>query len=1387
MSGDGGARSVAEGGALVSQANGMTTVLNSFGGHLGDQRHRELFPLPLCAEVPRQPGLSCSARRRRARVRETVEATNSVISVLNEMYAPSHDGDFCSSSCTAAQQAAQHEVFKATARCQLPAKILTEREAVKELLQQSLSYDGTEATTTTVRPYERGLVSMPSGGHSAVKLDSVLDDSGRDIVEDPARCMLLSAEEWGQVAEEQAGFTPYMDSKLKGDPLLYCSFVKDLIDSGMVEFTSAPQDLVTPFFVVKKTGRLRLILDCRGVNRRFRPPPPMALGSGSSWSQLSIEKGDCLFTAQSDIKDYFYSLQLPSSLRPLFSLPAIPTACLTRWSVGRDLWDGLDREGWVFPMLRVVPMGWNWAMYLAQRVHQHQAMIGAGLTFDRVLVDNKPAPDLSTGEPVILPYADNLNVAGIDRDKVQAAKDGAVARLRSLGFLVHEEIDASDVVQSLGFLVDGRRGTVTPIPDRLSRVIQCCQWLARRPRVTTKAVQKILGHCVHFMMLNRGLLSIMRSLYDFVQRSGPGRHRLWTNAAREAGWLAQLLRICSADLTKPWSERVTASDASLSGIAVCSRSSNKLEVREVGKTHEGWRFKGTAPERRPRSVLVEPGDPFEDIATVKPVSIPEPDPFELNADFSEVPKAFMDPAEWHLSFAQHMQFPEHITLLEGRGIVAALRHKARTLEAFGKRQLHLNDNLGMVLAVDKGRSASMGLLRVCRRLLCLQVALGATLVCRWIPSEWNVADSGSRRWEDLRKSDAVGCVNSRSRCGGASASPSTFCRSQGDAAVAGLSGSPETKLRARFPSSDSGNFGTGFEGCKSSEEAEISASDSFSSAVSGTDSLGTGSNFNGSIQRLQAEGPNISEFREGFQAEHPRCDQVRQCLLHLSQSHVRRRLRHWRRHKKLGSCPGCLPRLFPQGNAAKIAEGVARMEQAGSGKNAASSPMATNCSTHHQSIAKRSSPSSARYHADVCSISSARGGSGTTPRRSRKPNSSASSFYFESPSRRKTRKLKDWASQRDSNAGQHNDPLSRKHVEKPLQREDKRQPLAAGLQRPAKSVAGGTSSPGAAKQLRSPLPTAALRSVARPVEPLANSQGNQNAGALGERQVCEAVRSSRTCQSGVPEAARNSSGTCPESKSRVSQGGPKTFLSQRGRTDKWIVELFSGTAHFSQACARSGINAIAYDIAYGSDCDVLNEQVLASINRFIESHQVILVWMGMPCHSWSRARRSDGGPPPLRDDAANLMGYPHLSPSDRHKVQMGNKLLLQTFLFALQFLRANIPWVIENPWSSRCWLTEAFQELQAKGARLKQVDFCQYHVPWRKSTGLLCFRCDAFASVLKCCHTKHGRCSASGHRHLILAGKDSQGCWWTRRAQPYPVAFCNSVAEVLASTHKDVG
>ena len=58
-----------------------------------------------------------------------------------------------------------------------------------------------------------------------------------------------------------------MDVVLKHDPAKYVQFAHTLYLGGLIGFTDQPKDLMTPFFGAKKSGKLRLVLDCRGINQ----------------------------------------------------------------------------------------------------------------------------------------------------------------------------------------------------------------------------------------------------------------------------------------------------------------------------------------------------------------------------------------------------------------------------------------------------------------------------------------------------------------------------------------------------------------------------------------------------------------------------------------------------------------------------------------------------------------------------------------------------------------------------------------------------------------------------------------------------------------------------------------------------------------------------------------------------------------------------------------------------------------------------------------------------------------------------------------------------------------------------------------------------------------
>ena len=1062
-------------------------------------RWRDLFPLPVCDPVLGKKGMSTSARRRRCRVNRVVTETNDAIGVLNEIYAAPSDRNF-PDVCTRSQQLSQHRIFKQIARMDHGNLTCKEREAViEELLQSSPAYSGQEPTT--VRTFDRSLVSVPCSESARVPAAGLLDDMGRETVEDPSRCMLLSDEEWGEVSEANKDFRPYMDVKLQHSAKEYEGFVKDIYDAGMVEFIDRPRDLVTPFFVAKKSGQQRLVLDCRGVNRRFRQPPAMSMSSGSSWASLSIPDHQQMFVAQSDIKNYFYALEMPCDLRTLFSLPSVPAGCLRSWNVPQHLGGEKSVEGRVFPCLRVVPMGWNWAMWISQRIHSHQCLVATGLSEDRLLVDKRPAPDLNEGV-VLIPYADNLNVAGLSKREVQETEDCIVEHLRKLGFTVHEELDATNVAESLGYRVDGVTGIVQPIPNKLAKVRHAFKWLSKRPRVDRKIVEKLIGHAIHFMMVRRELLSLFRNLYDFVHHGPQQPCRLWRSAAREARWVSVLLSLCSANLRTPWRNTVTASDASLSGIAVCKRDMCLTEVQDIGAQHESWRFKAYDPSKNPRHNTVEQEklDVFADASNVKALDVQRVDPYCFNEKFQEIPKDVMDKSKWQFCFASRMQHPERITLLEGRGIVAALRHKFRNSDSFGHRHLHLNDNLAAVLISEKGRSGAIEMLRVSRRIAALLIAAGSSLVTRWIPSEWNVADEGSRRWEAERRSKEGG---------------SSMVSKIKDAFIYPHRSGPEVNsaIKAAIQSSCQGLLFVEQANCQRGSESDskerqrgkdvessrcCKAVDT-TTTVSGSDFSGTEDRFRGSRSRLCSEASDLSSVLFRAEVSHKDQSQFRRSLMHPSQRKIHGRSRHLRSNKDLCSRHRCQARLWPEGRHASFSSSSTRLEPAGPRRNK------TTTALGHEMLRAGCSSSGS----PVQLLSEARRGPSTKGARPGASFQWVESSLSQSPSTRPEGDLQNKHVGRDDQLRLQDHSSTWIDTSKGFARKAQLAFDQGGSPLNEEGVGEGSSSLRSHFRSRSVVPTEAFRSEPRQVDEPQNHGRDQSPWQMALRQFSAALRKSR--------------------------------------------------------------------------------------------------------------------------------------------------------------------------------------------------------------------------------------------------------------------------------------
>lgn len=143
--------------------------------------------------------------------------------------------------------------------------------------------------------FVRSKVSLPKGQHDPVSLLGVLPALERSQLMNFESEMLLSEEERAAVLEKGLEGDMYLDPVLSNNTQAYHGFIADLFSCNILGFTSRPKMQVGAFFVSKKNGKQRLVIDARRANRLFRTPPSTCLGSVDCYGRLEVEPGSNSF------------------------------------------------------------------------------------------------------------------------------------------------------------------------------------------------------------------------------------------------------------------------------------------------------------------------------------------------------------------------------------------------------------------------------------------------------------------------------------------------------------------------------------------------------------------------------------------------------------------------------------------------------------------------------------------------------------------------------------------------------------------------------------------------------------------------------------------------------------------------------------------------------------------------------------------------------------------------------------------------------------------------------------------------------------------------------------------------------------------------------------
>ena len=614
-------------------------------------RQRDIFPIPTFDNISYdRHAVSHCTRKRLSRKNKVLAWANEGITVLNRV-----GSDLplsASNKPSGASILAAQNILNAYKSMPPPPADFCSEGALTELLNTSGFYT---SCRTDIQSYAKDLVSWPSAGAKAVELQHHLDGANRELLLDWRTAMLRTPQDFTQYIANSTPLKPYIDPELAGSPLSYSGFLERLHEAGMLRFRLAQEKsgALGLFFIKKKDGTLRLIFDTRKLNRRFKEPPHTDLPTASAMSHLECVPDNPVFLGSGDIKNAFYSLKVPTSLSDMFTLPLIRN----RYLPAALQVDSAGPDTWIAPCLQVLPMGWNWALHLCQAFMSH--IVSCACPSSKFFTDHTGTRHLThKHETLTTCYVDNFCVIGHDPKEVDSQLRKIHSRFTELGCVVHEQCSASTTGEFVG--LSFANGVFSIKTSRIWRLRLALTRLLRLTRVSGHLLEIITGHITWAMLMRREALAFLNHTYQFIHQYRESSHTIPPEVKQELQDISSLLPLLRSDSQREWSDRIHASDASPTGLGVCSRRLPIPNISSIGRVTEKWRYRVADAISARRSALGCPLPQRAERREIVPLS-PEPSAlhdcqlldldkelYQSVCEFEEVPPHLLTPHDWNV-------------------------------------------------------------------------------------------------------------------------------------------------------------------------------------------------------------------------------------------------------------------------------------------------------------------------------------------------------------------------------------------------------------------------------------------------------------------------------------------------------------------------------------------------------------------------------------------------------------------------------------------------------------------------------------------------------------------------------------------------------------------
>ena len=285
--------------------------------------------------------------------------------------------------------------------------------------------------------------------------------------------------------------------------------------------------------------------------------------------------------------------------------------------------------------------------------------------------------------------------------------------------------------------------------SKLTQLISATLKIIHIGVVSGYELSRIIGSWTWCLMVRRPALSILRSVYRYIECAGKNNFVLWNSVHLELTMLISISPLLVSDLSTEFLPKLFATDASSVGGGVVTTNANNSHISRLWPiarniTHckllksEKW----GSPNFIPSGMFVYRPPLYE----VKPkVTIIQPaikliPKYNTPVSFNNI----LQKCYWQTLISHKWNnTSEHINVLESRSLSLLVRWLLSSPKWLNSRTFVLLDSAVLFYSVFKGRSSS-SLFPIIRQISSMLLASKISLLPVWIPSEWNPADKPSR-------------------------------------------------------------------------------------------------------------------------------------------------------------------------------------------------------------------------------------------------------------------------------------------------------------------------------------------------------------------------------------------------------------------------------------------------------------------------------------------------------------------------------------------------------------------------------------------------------------------------------------------------------------------